>query len=658
MKRHHLRIAIGLWLLAALGAIGQPTPTTANSGIEVSHYHIALSFNFAAHQLAATTQVVFQAAQPTSSASFLLNQNLDLKSVTDSQGNKLTFQRSGEQVSIFFPTPLTPDQAQTITVSYQGELASTALSPIAGLNTAYVGPEGSFLLYPGEWFPMAGYNTDRFTMTVTAALPPPFGLLASGQATATPQANNTVVYTWKDTTPSFPGSIAVTPLRPESFNIAGLTSNFYVAANTPAALVKQYAASAAAIAAFINNKVGSAPTNTMIFIELPNDSLPSYSSPGLIFLTQSSLGASLNYRLLTDEIAQQWFGDLVSPATLNDAWIQYGAARFFEALYVEQVAGEKAYQTVIRDFAVGALSYPQTALAQAAALYPFSPAFQDLTYDKGAMLLHMLRWQLGDARLFNGLRQFVAKYANQAVTTAELQQTLEATSGENLNAFFAEWYRGTQSPEFHNQYTVYRLYQGGYRVVGQLRQNLDLFDMPVQMRVMTDGKPVLQRIEVAGRKSQYSITTAARPRKVEIDPNRWLLVNTPELQLRVEIARGDNLVAAGDFPAAIQHYDKALKINPISSLAHYRIAEADYQEQNWQGAADQYRDALGGDLSPEWIRVWSHIQLGKIFDLTGQRDRAVHEYEQALQTHDNTDGAQTLAREYLRAPYKQARASA
>ncbi len=657
--------------MAALAAAGQaPTaPSTLSTPsvpsipgnfatIRVSHYHLDLGFNFPAHQLTATAKVTFQILSPGSVITLLLNQNLGVKKVTDDQNGPLNFQRRGEQVLVYYPNPLTANQPQTLVMEYAGQLASTALSPISGLETAYVGPEGSFLLYPGEWFPMVGYNTDRFSMTVSATLPPPYGLLASGQATATPQPDNTVVYTWRETTPGFPGSVAITPLRPQTYTLSGLTSNFYFAANTPPALLQQYANSAAAIAGFINERVGTPPTNTLIFVELPNNSLPSYSSPGLIFLTQSSVGTTLNYRLLTDEIAQQWFGNLISPATLNDSWIQYGAARFFEALYVEQLDGQEAYQTVIRDFAVGALSYPQTALAQTATLYPFSPAYQDLTYDKGAMLFHMLRWQLGDQHLFTGLRQFVAQYANQPVTTAELQQSLEAASGTSLNAFFAEWYRGTESPTFHNQYTVYRLYQGGFRIVGQLKQNLNLFAMPVEIRVLTDGKPVNQRIEVEGRNSPYSIATADRPRNVQVDPHHWLLINSPEIQLRVEIARGDNQVAAGNFPGAIRHYEMALKINPISSLAHYRIAEADYQEQNWQGAADQYRDALGGDLRPEWIRVWSHIQLGKIFDLTGQRDRAVHEYERALQTHDNTDGALSLAREYLKTPYKQARASA
>ena len=65
-----------------------------------------------------------------------------------------------------------------------------------------------------------------------------------------------------------------------------------------------------------------------------------------------------------------------------------------------------------------------------------------------------------------------------------------------------------------------------------------------------------------------------------------------------------------------------------------------------------YRDALRGDDDPKWTEVWSHIALGKIFDVTGQRDRAVNEYRQAVQTNDNTQGAINEARALMQTPYK------
>jgi len=56
-------------------------------------------------------------------------------------------------------------------------------------------------------------------------------------------------------------------------------------------------------------------------------------------------------------------------------------------------------------------------------------------------------------------------------------------------------------------------------------------------------------------------------------------------------------------------------------------------------------------LDPKWIEVWSHLELGKIFDVSGQRDRALNEYQRALQTNDNTQGALDEANRYIQKPF-------
>jgi Tfp pilus assembly protein PilF len=77
-----------------------------------------------------------------------------------------------------------------------------------------------------------------------------------------------------------------------------------------------------------------------------------------------------------------------------------------------------------------------------------------------------------------------------------------------------------------------------------------------------------------------------------------------------------------------------------------------YVQRNYQSSANEFREALNGDQEPRWTEVWSHIMLGKIFDITGSRDRAVNEYRQAIQTGDNTQGALDEARKYLTTPYQ------
>jgi tetratricopeptide (TPR) repeat protein len=109
--------------------------------------------------------------------------------------------------------------------------------------------------------------------------------------------------------------------------------------------------------------------------------------------------------------------------------------------------------------------------------------------------------------------------------------------------------------------------------------------------------------------------------------------------------------AANDDTGAITEYRAALALNPTSSLASYRLGEIYFHQRNYQAAEDAFRSALSGDGLPTWIEVWSDLQLGEIFDVSGQRDRAINQYREAIETHDDTSGAVTLASEYLKHPY-------
>jgi len=265
----------------------------------------------------------------------------------------------------------------------------------------------------------------------------------------------------------------------------------------------------------------------------------------------------------------------------------------------------------------------------------------------------MLRWEVGDAMFKKILQGALSQYTDKSMRSSDFEKVAEAQSQQQLTPFFAQWVDGTGAPQFVNKYAVYRLGNNkGFRTIGEIQQDLDLFRMPVELRVETDGKTEMKKVEVVGSDSQFIVDTFGRPRHISIDPDDWLLKATPGLQVRVSILKGQQLVAQGDLAGALGEFQKALEANSQSSLANYRIGEVLFSQRNYQASANAYRDALRGDGDPRWTEVWSHIQLGKIFDVTGQRDRAVNEYRQAVQTNDNTQGAVNEARLYLQKPYQ------
>jgi aminopeptidase N len=128
---------------------------------------------------------------------------------------------------------------------------------------------------------------------------------------------------------------------------------------------------------------------------LPDDTLPAVWAPELAAILGSRVGDKSGIRLLANTIAHQWWGSEVSPRTLNDAWITNGMSRYGELMYLEDESGKSAMQTAMQDVSAGALAYDTIPLSSAGRLSPFSPEFQSMTLEKGAMVFHMLRWEIG-----------------------------------------------------------------------------------------------------------------------------------------------------------------------------------------------------------------------------------------------------------------------
>jgi tetratricopeptide (TPR) repeat protein len=103
---------------------------------------------------------------------------------------------------------------------------------------------------------------------------------------------------------------------------------------------------------------------------------------------------------------------------------------------------------------------------------------------------------------------------------------------------------------------------------------------------------------------------------------------------------------------SLEKCQEAVRANRSSSLAHFRMAEIYFMRGVYQSGASEYRAALNGDHNPEWVEALALVNLGKIFDITGQRERALNQYKLALKTNDNTKGALDEANKYLQVAFK------
>jgi tetratricopeptide (TPR) repeat protein len=634
--------------------------------LRVDDYQIDAELAPHSHQLKARVKVRFTALEDLNAVSFELHNGLRVTKVTDSAGKPLTAERIAQDstVRVQLPSDLVKNDSSTLTFEYEGELSSADDSPVQGLKLASVSDDTSYLLYSGRWFPVNAYGINRFTATINVTVPAHMTVIGSGKETLADapapkkggaQSFPTKTFTFVYDKPSFPGTIVAGVFLEYKTDEAGLDIHVFfkpIHQN----LGSLYAETAVKAFTYFVTLYAPLPDTTLRVVEIPDDTVPSAWAPDIAAISGRGITPKVNYRLLANAIAHQWWGVSVSPASRDDWWLTDGFSRYSEARYVEQAAGSAALEEVVKDMSVGALSYDTVPLATASKLDMYSPESQSLVTDKGAMVLHMLRWVEGDQKYDVTMRAFFAQYTGKAATTADFEAIAEKNYGDQLRWFFSQWFDSTGAPEFKTKYSVYRLGNNkGFRIVGQISQDLDLFRMPVELKIDTDGKTETKRIDVVGTDSAFTTETFGRPRRISIDPDDWVLKNSGDIRLRASIERGQALVQQGDFAGALGEFNKALETNKNSSLAHYRIAEVFFAQHNYQAAANGYRESLNGDGDPRWTEVWSHVQLGKIFDVTGQRERATNEYRQALQTNDNTQGALEEARRYMQKAYEPAK---
>jgi tetratricopeptide (TPR) repeat protein len=258
------------------------------------------------------------------------------------------------------------------------------------------------------------------------------------------------------------------------------------------------------------------------------------------------------------------------------------------------------------------------------------------------------------AEKFASLLQQYAKQTSAGGSTADFQKLAEQIYGKELAWFFAQWVDTTGVPNLQVDYVIYKT-RDGFRVSGSVKQDRDLFRMPLELEAVGEGTSERTTIELSGKATPFDINVFTWPKKVLIDPDNKLLRDSDELQLKVQLTLGNDMMQRGDYVDAIRTYEKALRINPRKSIIHFRMAEVFFEQMNYQASANTFRDALNGDKDPKWIEVWCYLYIGKIYDILGQRQRALAEYNKALNTKDNTNGALDEAKKWLAAPYARER---
>ncbi len=298
---------------------------------------------------------------------------------------------------------------------------------------------------------------------------------------------------------------------------------------------REIAGPAADIAIFYESILGDSPYSSFTVALIESD-LPGGHSPGYFAalnqpLPQSSLtwrndpAAFNNYPdfFIAHEFAHQWWGQAVGWRNYHEQWLSEGFAQYFAAMFAQHQRGDQVFVSVLRQMRNWGLETSEQGPIylgyRLGHIRNESRVFRALVYNKGAVVLHMLRRMIGDEAFFRGLRRFYRESRFHKAGTEDFRVAMETESGKPLARFFQQWIYGSTIPRVKLGYRV-----EGTEVVLRIEQIGEVFDLPVTVTLRyADRKPMDVLVAVTDSVVEQRVPLAGILRGAEISKDDGML---------------------------------------------------------------------------------------------------------------------------------------
>lgn len=249
--------------------------------------------------------------------------------------------------------------------------------------------------------------------------------------------------------------------------------------------------------------------------------------------------------LIVHEFAHQWFGDMISPGTWADLWLNEGFATWSEAFFVEFEEGYSAYKRNIQSEATKYLDgnpgwkiYNESWIhntPNSNTLFNYS-----ITYAKSACVVHLLRYVLQDEAFFKAIKDYATdtvnfKYKN--TTTDDFTAKISESSGQDLSWFIDQWVKGPNHPKYDNKYSFNRVNDSEWQanfLASQYQTNAGFFKMPIELKIQfADQSDTLIRVMNDVNDQSFAFVFDKEPVFLIFDPNNEIVLKESSLTVGI-----------------------------------------------------------------------------------------------------------------------------
>ncbi|HEY9421563.1 MAG TPA: M1 family aminopeptidase, partial [Thermoanaerobaculia bacterium] len=559
---------------------------------DLQHLRLDLSFDWDKRSVSGTATNTLAPLLPGLQTLVFHGDGLDVRKVRVG-GAELPFTANPEARSftVRLDRPYGPQDRLEVAIDYSAR-------PKAGLY--FVGPDAGYPTKPkqiysqGEpelnrhWFPSWDYPNDRATTEMVATVEAPLMAVSNGKLLeVTDRPGGRKTYHWKMEQPhtTYLVSIAISEYTRIADEWRGIPVEYYV----PPAYATQ-----------ARRSFGKTPQMLEYFSTVTGHPYPyakyaqttvaDYMWGGMenITATTQTLRTLHDERaaldissegLVAHELAHQWFGDLVTCESWDHAWLNEGFADYFTALWKGDAYGKEDFAWEMDDLHAGYLREDRRDYRRPIVTRHYTDPlrmFDSHTYDKGALVLHMARFLMGDEGWWKGVREYLDRFKYRTVTTPDLQSAFEEASGASLGPLLDQYVYGAGHPELKLRWDYDA--EGGLvrlevRQTQEITPETGLFSFPVEVALVGDQGIEVRRIQIRAEALQdLYIQSAGRPRTVVFDPQGWILktvdFDKPVSEWVLQLDRSDAMAARleairalgglGD-DAAVQALGRALR---------------------------------------------------------------------------------------------------
>jgi len=528
---------------------GTPAHYAPERGYDLLHRKIELAFDWDGRSVEGSAVNRLSPLLPGTAAVTLHAAGLDVRSVTvDGAAAEWSADPARRELVVELPRPAGPGDVLEVAVEYSAR-------PAMGLY--FVGPDDGYPDKPrqiwsqGEsefnrhWFPSWDYPNDRATTELAATVAPPFEVVSNGRLLGVdelPDGRRTFRWSMEQPHVTYLVSVVVGDLVEIEESAAGVPVEYWVPpgreeearrsfGRTPAMLeffaaaidepypYAKYAQTAAVDFIWGGMENVSATTQTLATLH-PAAAAPESSSDGLV----------------AHELVHQWFGDLLTTDSWAHAWLNEGFATYFTGLWFEHAEGADAFAWERWQWRESYLREDREEYRRPIVTHRYAAPmemFDDHLYEKGALVLHMVRGLTGEAGWWKAIRAYVDAHRDRTVVTTDFQTAVEEATGASLGALFDGYVHGAGHPELAVSWSwlpdrrAVRLdvEQTQETPPGLPQAETGLFAYPVEVALLApDGAVTTATVDLAAARSQtFWLPAAERPETVVFDPDGTFL---------------------------------------------------------------------------------------------------------------------------------------